>query len=224
VVDDVRLRDIGRSDRLDEVGFEMPLVGGDDPTAGLGVGDLGRLLRAHLPAGDILAGYAARLDEPAMQSVLRGFLVGSIDLVLRTYGADGTQRFTVVDYKTNWLGPPGEPLSAWHYRPGAMVHEMQQAHYPLQALLYACALHRYLRWRLPGYDPARNLAGVLYLFVRGMGGPATPRVDGQPCGVFAWQPPAALVAGLSDLLDAGVAVDDVAAVADGAVDAGVAGP
>ena len=44
----------------------------------------------------------------------------------------------------------------------------------LQALLYTVALHRYLRWRLPGYDPERNLAGVLYLFVRGMVGPDTP--------------------------------------------------
>ncbi len=26
---------------------------------------------------------------------------------------------------------------------------MERAHYPLQALLYLVALHRYLRWRLP---------------------------------------------------------------------------
>ena len=52
---------------------------------------------------------------------------------------------------------------------------MQHAHYVLQALLYTVALHRYLRWRLPGYDPERNLAGVLYLFLRGMVGPDTPR-------------------------------------------------
>ena len=26
-------------------------------------------------------------------------------------------------------------------------------------------------------------------------------VDGQPCGVFAWRPPVALVEALSDLLD-----------------------
>jgi exodeoxyribonuclease V beta subunit len=36
-----------------------------------------------------------------------------------------------------------------------------------------------------------------------MCGPPTPRVDGRPCGVFTWQPPAALVAELSDLLDGG---------------------
>ena len=54
---------------------------------------------------------------------------------------------------------------------------MQHAHYVLQALLYTAALHRYLRWRLPGYDPERNLAGVLYLFLRGMVGRDTP--DGR---------------------------------------------
>ena len=65
------------------------------------------------------------------------------------------------------------------------------------------ALHRYLRWRLPDHDPERDLGGVLYLFLRGMTGADVPRVDGQPCGVFAWQPPAALVVGLSDVLDRG---------------------
>ena len=79
---------------------------------------------------------------------------------------------------------------------------MERAHYGLQALLYTVALHRYLRWRLPGYDPERNLAGVLYLFLRGMTGPDTPVVT-APCGVFAWRPPGALVEALSDVLDRG---------------------
>ena len=77
---------------------------------------------------------------------------------------------------------------------------MERAHYPLQALLYLVALHRYLRWRLPGYDAERHLGGALYLFVRGM----TPAgAAGEPCGVFAWKPPAALIDALSDLLDTG---------------------
>jgi exodeoxyribonuclease V beta subunit len=80
---------------------------------------------------------------------------------------------------------------------------MKRAHYPLQALLYLAALHRYLRGRLPGYDAEQHLAGVFYLFFRGMTGPATPRIDGQPCGVFAWRPPPSLVERLSDLLDQG---------------------
>ena len=57
---------------------------------------------------------------------------------------------------------------------------MLHSDYPLQALLYCVVLHRFLRWRQPGYDPARHLGGVLYLFVRGMCGPDTPVTDGHP--------------------------------------------
>jgi exodeoxyribonuclease V beta subunit len=82
-----------------------------------------------------------------------------------------------------------------------MAEAMLHSDYPLQALLYCVVLHRFLRWRQPGYDPARHLGGVLYLFVRGMCGPDTPLTDGQPAGVFGWQPPADLVIAISDLLD-----------------------
>jgi exodeoxyribonuclease V beta subunit len=82
---------------------------------------------------------------------------------------------------------------------------MLDAHYPLQALLYDVALHRFLRWRLPGYDPAEHLGGVLYLFLRGMCGPGVVAADGSVPGVFAWQPPASLVVALSDLLARGPA-------------------
>ena len=80
---------------------------------------------------------------------------------------------------------------------------MGHSDYPLQALLYAVVLHRFLRWRQPGYDPEQHLGGVLYLYLRGMCGPDTPLVDGEPCGVFSWRPPVALVEELSDLLDGG---------------------
>jgi exodeoxyribonuclease V beta subunit len=187
----LRLRDIGRADRLDELDFELPLAGGDSPAGRLALEAIGDVLRRHLPAGDPLAGYADRLGDPVLRSGVRGYLTGSIDLVARA-GA----RFAVVDYKTNWLAGPGEPLSGWHHRPAALAHEMERHHYGLQALLYTAALHRYLRWRLPGYDPERNLAGVLYLFLRGMTG-------GLAAGVFAWRPPRALVEELSDVLDRG---------------------
>jgi exodeoxyribonuclease V beta subunit len=180
-------------------------VGGDDPRAELRVEAVAALLRAHLPATDPLAGYPDRLAQPGLQQDLRGYLAGSIDLVLRLPGSGpgGAPRFAIVDHKSNRLGEPGPGLSAWHYRPAALVAAMEEAHYPLQALLYSVALHRYLRWRLPGYDPERYLAGVLYLFLRGMTGPEVPRLAGAPCGVFGWRPPAGLVAALSDLLDHG---------------------
>jgi exodeoxyribonuclease V beta subunit len=194
----LRLRDVERADRLDQLDFELPLVGGDAPTGSLTLRAIGAVLREHLPDGDPLAGYAQRLEDPALRPSLRGYLTGSIDLVLRA-----GDRFALADYKTNWLGAPGEELTAWHHRPAALAAEMQRAHYALQALLYTAALHRYLRWRLPDYEPERNLVGLLYLFLRGMVGADTPAVDGTPCGVFAWRPPTALVEELSDVLDRG---------------------
>jgi exodeoxyribonuclease V beta subunit len=194
LLDGRRLRDVPPGDRLDELEFELPLAGGDAPAGRVAL----EAIAALIADDPVLGGYAARLADPALRHSVRGYLTGSIDLVLRVGG-----RFCVVDYKTNWLGLPGEDLTAWHYRPGAVAAEMERAHYVLQALLYTVALHRYLRWRLRGYDPDRHLAGVLYLFVRGMVGPATPVVDGAPCGVFAWRPRPGLVAALSDALDRG---------------------
>ena len=78
---------------------------------------------------------------------------------------------------------------------------MEEHHYPLQALLYSVVLHRYLRWRVPDYDPAVNFGGAAYLFLRGMTGADTPTVAGHPYGVFGWAVPPALVTDLSDLLD-----------------------
>ena len=139
--------------------------------------------------------------------------IGSVDVVLRVAGHAGdaggagsgaTQpapRYLVVDYKTNWLGPPDEPLTAHAYRPAALDAAMVHSDYPLQALLYAVVLHRFLRWRQPGYDPELHLGGVLYLYLRGMCGEATPLVDGEPCGVFRWTPPVPLLEAVSDLLD-----------------------
>jgi exodeoxyribonuclease V beta subunit len=188
IVDGRTLRSIGGRDRLAELDFELPLSGGDAP---LGVevllSALAPLWREHVPSG-LLSGYPDALAglEPAP---LRGYLTGSIDAVLRV-----GLRYVVVDYKTNRLGVRGRPLTTWDYRPEALEQAMVDAHYPLQALLYDVALHRYLRWRLPGYDPEVHLGGALYLFLRGMTG-----ADGTS-GVFAWRPPAALVTATSDLL------------------------
>ena len=200
LVDDIALRDVRRGDRLDELGFEIPLVGGDDPDGTLHVGQVADLLEAHLPADDPVARYAGRLRDPALSGVLRGYLTGSLDLVFRLPG----ERYVLADYKTNRLAPADETLTSWHYRGAALDVEMAQAHYPLQGLLYAVALHRYLRWRLPGYDPERNLAGVLYLFLRGMSAAPAAAGDGPPAGVWSWRPPGRLVEALSDLFDQGV--------------------
>ena len=104
----------------------------------------------------------------------------------------------MIDYKTNLSDAATDA-----YGPEALREAMAGSDYPLQALLYLVALHRYLRWRLPGYHAERNLAGVLYLFLRGMTGSDAPTVDGMPSGVFSWRPPRGLVEALSDVLDDG---------------------
>jgi exodeoxyribonuclease V beta subunit len=181
------LAQIPAGDRLAELDFELPLAGGDTAVPHATLADVVALLE-RFDLGP-LAGYPQLMAGLEPQA-LRGFLTGSIDAVLRLPGPV----YAVVDYKTNRLG--AEPLTTWHYRAEAMAEEMQRTHYVLQALLYSVALHRYLRWRQPGYDPSRHLGPVLYLFVRGMTGP-----DGPPgAGVFSWTPPPALVTGLSDLL------------------------
>ncbi|WP_425295525.1 3'-5' exonuclease, partial [Nocardia cyriacigeorgica] len=189
------LAGIATRDRLCELEFELPLAGGDNANEDAAtLRAIAGLLRAHLPATDDFASYADRLDT-LDDNPLRGYLTGSIDAVLRI--ADG--RFVIVDYKTNRLGT-GD-LTVEHYTRDRMAAEMMRSHYPLQALLYSVALHRYLRWRLPGYAPERHLGGAAYLFVRGMIGPDTP--PGR--GVFDWTPPAGLITDLSDLLAGGAA-------------------
>ncbi len=200
LADDTRLVDIGLAERLCELDFEFPMAGGEGAgQVRIPLSAVAGVLRRHLDPVDPMRAYAERLENPSLgQQLLRGYLSGSIDVVLRV-GEE--PRYLVVDYKTNRLGTPDEPLTALDYTPEAMSEAMLHSHYPLQALLYSVVLHRYLRWRQPGYDPERHLGGILYLYVRGMCGPETPTVDGNPCGVFSWRPPAAMVVELSDLLD-----------------------
>ena len=154
------------------------------------------LWRHHVPDGDPLSAYARTLDHPAYERVLRGYLSGSLDLVFRV-----GDRYLVADYKTTWLGDLAGPLHVEAFAPSRLADAMVRSSYPLQALLYAVALHRFLRWRLPGYRFERHFGGVLYLYVRGMAGAETPLVDGEPCGVLSWQPTVGLVDAVSDLLD-----------------------
>jgi len=202
----VALRDISRADRLNEMSFELRL--GRDGAGGRRANDrqIGRLVQRHLTPSDLfhsepLYDWAGQLASGLFSAELAGHLTGSIDVVLRVHDQAGTPRFFVVDYKTNRLSEPGRPPGADDYRHDHLVDAMAHHHYPLQALLYAVALHRYLRWRLPGYDPAIHLGGAAYLFLRGMTGASVPTTDGQPHGVFTWQIPPALVVELSDLLD-----------------------
>jgi exodeoxyribonuclease V beta subunit len=67
---------------------------------------------------------------------------------------------------------------------------MASHHYPLQAHLYLVALHRYLAWRLPAYDPEQHLGGYAYVFVRGTPGASGQKVlPGPVPGMVVERPP-----------------------------------
>ena len=133
----------------------------------------------------------ARQERGQLFEEIAGILTGSIDLVFRAHpdaaqnAADATDpRWFVVDYKTNVIesSTPGHFTGPW------LAWKMATSGYPLQALLYTVALHRHLQLRMRGrYDYDQHIGGYLYLFVRGMAGPDTPRcaVTGRCLGVFA---------------------------------------
>jgi exodeoxyribonuclease V beta subunit len=182
------LADIPPRHRLAELGFELTLAGGPDASPA-SLSAIADLLHHHLDPTDPLAGYPALLRS-VHAPALEGYLTGSLDAMLRVDGP----KYVVVDYKTNRLF--AGDIDAAQYDQPTMAAAMLREHYPLQALLYLVAVHRYLRWRQPGYRPDTHLGGVMYLFLRAMVGASTP----PGCGVFSWAPPARLIVALSNLL------------------------
>jgi exodeoxyribonuclease V beta subunit len=192
------LRDIGRADRLDELSFDLPLAhsGPGRHLVSFAAGEIAAVLLDELAGDDPLRPSLTALAADLSAVDIAGWMYGSIDAVIRI--VTDHPRFFVVDYKTNRLHAPDadDPLSA--YAASALPAAMAAHHYPLQAVLYLVALHRYLRWRLgASYDPDLHLGGVGYLFLRGMAGPASTT------GVFSWRPATSAVLALDRLFALG---------------------
>lgn len=177
----VRLCDIDRAHRLDELEFLLPAAGLE---ATIGRHALARVFQDH-PEG-LPEGYGDRVASLGFPP-LRGFLKGFIDMV---FTADDT--WWVVDYKTNHVGSAPQD-----YGRARLDRAMAEDHYILQYHLYAVALVRMLALRVPGFDYDRHFGGALYLFVRGMS-PAHPTM-----GVWHERPPRARIEALSTLLELG---------------------
>lgn len=205
----VSLANIPLKDRLDELGFDLPLQGGDawSRSAGGVSGEaLGALLGTPRPDGHFAPGYLEFLRQGGMGfKSLAGFLTGSMDLVYRVK-VGATHRWYVCDYKTNWIGT-ADPVTGvkrctrTHYTLPWLVHEMAKHHYVIQYHLYLVALHRFLRLRIPSYDYDVHIGGAVYLFLRGMDGSAVPSDGTDPPGVFVDRPPRAVIEGLDRLFD-----------------------
>ncbi|HZV24100.1 MAG TPA: exodeoxyribonuclease V subunit beta [Luteimonas sp.] len=141
---DARLCDVPAAARIAELEFHFTLADAD-------TGALLALLQSHGIVRE-RSGFGA--------SRLNGLMTGKIDLTCRVDG-----RLYVLDYKSNRLPD---------YAADTLRSAMRSSEYDLQALLYVVALHRWLRMRRgDGYDFARDLGGVRYLFCRGLD-PARP--------------------------------------------------
>ncbi|WLI91560.1 exodeoxyribonuclease V subunit beta [Massilia sp. R2A-15] len=131
---------------------------------------------------DALLDGVARPVLPERQ--LHGMLKGFADLVFEHEG-----RFWVLDYKSNALGA-GDAA----YGQQAMAAGMAAHRYDIQGAIYMLALHRLLRSRLgDDYDPARQLGGAVFLFLRGIANASTR-------GCYLLPPDLELLDGLDRLL------------------------
>jgi len=107
-----------------------------------------------------------RLEADTLNGMLKGF----IDLVFEHDG-----KYYVLDYKSNWLGVDDSA-----YTLDAMTDAVLEKRYDVQYVLYLLALHRLLKRRLPDYDPDQHLGGAVYVFLRGLQGPAAGTVFDRP--------------------------------------------
>ncbi|UGQ49000.1 exodeoxyribonuclease V subunit beta [Massilia endophytica] len=169
---------------LDGIGAVLPEMEFWFPSERLSSRALDRLCRTHLLDG---------ISRPALpERQLHGMLKGFSDLVFEHEG-----RYWVLDYKSNALG--GNDAA---YHKAALARGMAEHRYDIQGAIYMLALHRLLQSRLgEGYDPAAQLGGAVFFFLRGVANPATR-------GCYLLAPDLALLDSLDELLRHGAPGED----------------
>jgi exodeoxyribonuclease V beta subunit len=178
-----RFADLNEADRLAEMDFHFSLPG--DSASAVEIA-----LAAAADSDSMFSSYFEQLAQTWSSEYGRditGIMTGSIDVLFRTT-VDERFKYYVVDYKSNKLHGSGNVVHHHAYEFDSMKNAMEKSHYPLQALFYCVALHRFMTHRVPDYDIDRDLGGAAYLFVRGMVGVDTPVVNGIRNGVLAWRP------------------------------------
>jgi exodeoxyribonuclease V beta subunit len=192
------LAEVSSADRLNELNFEMGLAAFSQ---GIMVNNIGKVLVQCLERenrfDDVLMPYARMLASDAFEVPLYGLMNGSIDTLIR-FSQDSQQRLFVTDWKSNRLDEDGMVYVIDGYSRESMVNAMEHHHYPLQALIYGTAVHRYLRSRAGSGKSLPVIAGMAYFFIRGMVGEPTPIENEHRHGVFTWEAPQGLWQELSD--------------------------
>lgn len=122
---------------------------------------------------------------------VHGFMKGYIDMIF-----EFDDRYYLVDWKSNHLGYSYEDYAAT-----SLQAAMTESFYYLQYHLYALALDRWLKSRVPGYRYDRHFGGVFYIFIRGLDD------AGTGTGIFYDLPDTGLMNALQDALIPGDMVD-----------------
>jgi len=182
----MRLADIPCDARLNEMEILLPVARGTAARRPLSAKELAKVLQQHA-SDPAVQRYVPRLRELEFAPVT-GFMRGFVDMVFAHGG-----RWYLIDYKSNHLGDRVEDYGALQVEQAMAGH-----HYFLQYHIYALALHRYLKQRLPEYRYEAHFGGVHYLFLRGM---APEHPEGR--GVFAERPPEALLEAMGALFAQG---------------------
>jgi exodeoxyribonuclease V beta subunit len=192
------LHSLGTTHRLSELEFNFFLP--QDGKGAFKLSKLGELMVQHESSHPELLAYGEALRNHDSTAEIAGFMVGFIDAVFRIQDDDKVQ-YVITDYKTDTLHKPKDDRSNpfVNYHPENLVDAMTEKHYIIQVLAYSVALHRYLKWRQPNYNPDVHLGGAAYLFLRGMTGLMTEEQQPRPFGVFHWRPSTSLVLALDAL-------------------------
>jgi exodeoxyribonuclease V beta subunit len=118
------------------------------------------------------------------ESAVEGMMNGKIDL----FFCSGNQYF-LLDWKSNFLGD-----AVTDYDADGVAEAMQANNYHLQYHIYALAVYKYLKARLPDFNYERDFGGVIYLFLRGVR-------EGSTAGIFVSKPPLKKILALQAMLD-----------------------
>lgn len=90
-------------------------------------------------------------------SQVKGMMNGLIDMVFEHNG-----KYYILDWKSNFLGD-----NITDYDQAGVEQAMNESNYHLQYLIYALALEKFLKSKIPNFNFEHQFGGVIYLFLRG---------------------------------------------------------
>jgi len=173
---DFSLSAVDNTQRINEMAFYFPLQN-------LSRTALKQIFNAFSDQ-DVLRGFPEKMERLTFSPV-KGLMKGYLDVLFQH-----EDRFFIVDWKSNFLGPTLED-----YQKNLLNEEMQKAFYVLQYHLYVLAIHLHLQTKLPGYVYERDFGGAFYIFLRGV-----DATRGSGFGIFEDRPDIRLVDALGKAL------------------------